>query len=114
MRDVKIQVLREAVHALSPELEDNSEVAVQEHFLTGKGQDWLEEVFRALGGKGRAPLLKKLKFDLKIGRNVFLYDDEVHFNRYRLETLRSRVYEEMTFEWIAAHKRLCRTYEKAA
>ena len=81
-------------------------------FLDSKGETWLGEQFDELGGKGSAPLLEKLKFDFKLGRNVICWDGELHFNRYRLSTFRSEMYSEWKFGFSESHKRLCRTFEK--
>ena len=53
-----------------------------------------------------------MKFDFKIGRHLILWDDELHFNRYRLTTFRSELYAEWTFPFAESYKRLCRTFEK--
>ncbi len=81
-------------------------------FLDQKGENWLEQAFSDLGGNGKLILLEKLKFDFKINRNLFLFDDELHFNRYRLSTLKSELYNEWSFPFAEVYKRLCRTYEK--
>ncbi len=73
------------------------ELEVNPKFLESKGKRWLKEIFEALGGVGAFPLLEKLKFDFKIGRYLILWDDELHFNRYRLSTLKSEMYIEWTF-----------------
>ncbi len=85
---------------------------VNPEFLDLKGKMWLKEIFDDLGGVGDLPLLEKLKFDFKLGRNLICWDDESHFNRYRLGTLRSEMYSEWTFSFSEAHRRLCRTFEK--
>ena len=83
-------------------------------YLDQKGKNWLSEILEDLGGNGSLPLLEKLKFDFKIGRFLILWDEEIHFNRYRLMTLRSSLYEEFNFSFSEGLKRLCRTYEKEA
>jgi hypothetical protein len=88
------------------------ELEANPKFLDDKGKSWLKEIFEDLGGKGTAPLLEKFRFDFKIGRHLILWDDELHFNRYRLVTFRSGMYSEWTFPFAEAHKRLCRTFEK--
>lgn len=88
------------------------ELVVNPSFLDQKGTNWLQESYSELGGMGKFGLLEKLKFEFKINRNVFLYDDELHFNRYRLTTLKSDLYAELSFPFAEVHKRLCRTYEK--
>jgi hypothetical protein len=89
-----------------------TELELNEKFLDAKGKAWLQELLEELGGKGRLPLLEKLKFDFKLGRNLICWDDELHFNRYRLNTFRSEMYSEWTFSFAEGHRRLCRTYEK--
>ena len=91
-----------------------AELEVVPKYLDSKGKDWLKEIFQDLNGNGGLPLLEKLKFDFKLGRHFILWDDEVHFQRYRLATLRSDLYSEMNFSFSESYKRLCRTYEKEA
>ena len=94
------------------EFERDFELDVNPKFLDKKGEDWLKEIYEDLGGQGNLPLLNKLKFDFKVNRCLFLYDDELHFNRYRLITFRSEFYSEMNLPFYEAQKRLCRAYEK--
>lgn len=94
------------------EYEWQFEMEVNSKFLDSKGKLWLKEIFGELGGVGSFPLLEKLKFDFKIGRHLILWDDELHFNRYRLSTLKSEMYSEWTFPFSESHKRLSRTFEK--
>jgi hypothetical protein len=88
------------------------ELDLNPKFLDVKGRTWLQDILEDLGGKGDLPLLEKLKFDFKIGRHLLVWDDELHFHRYRLTTFRSEMYSEWTFAFAEGHKRLCRTYEK--
>ncbi len=94
------------------DFEQNFELDINPGFLDKKGEKWLEEIYTGLGGMGKFPLLEKLRFDFKIQRNLFLYDDELHFNRYRLMSLKSDFYKDFNFAFAEAQKRLCRTYEK--
>ena len=94
------------------QIEEHCEVPIKSNFLQGKEKDLLEEVFRELGGLGAPVILDKLTFDFKINGFLFLLDDEVHFNRYRLSTLKTNIYSTFSFEWIEVYKRLCRTYER--
>lgn len=103
-----IQILREA----TVDLEEFFLIKVNNEFLKGKGEALLAEAFASLGGKGQPILLDNLKFDFKINRFLFLYDDEVHFNRYRLTTLKTDIYGVFSFYWSEAYKRQCRTFEK--
>lgn len=83
-------------------------------YLDAKGKSWLQEILVDLGGNGSLPLLEKLKFDFKIGRNFIQWDEELQFNRYRLISLKSELYSEFNFSFSEAYKRLCRSYEKEA
>lgn len=88
------------------------DVDLNPKFLDSKGKTWLTEIFEDLGGAGSFPLLEKLKLDFKVGRHLIIWDDELHFNRYRLGTFRSELYSEGTFPFSEGHKRLSRTFEK--
>lgn len=112
MHLLKVNHLYEILKTSDLELDFEFLLEVNPDFLKGKGEVLLHEVFDTLGGKGKLPLLERLKFDFKIQRFVFIYDDEVHFNRYRLSTLKSSIYELFSYSWVDAYKRLCRTYEK--
>ncbi|MFC3414742.1 DUF7255 family protein [Algoriphagus hitonicola] len=101
-------ILREELIAV----EENFTLEVNPDFLDEKGKNWLQEIFEELSGQGSFPQLEKVKFDLKINRTVVLFDFELNFNRYRLKTFRSGLYENFQFPFVESHKRLCRTYEK--
>lgn len=112
MHLLKVNRLHEILTSSDLQFDIEFLLEVNPDFLKGKGEILLHEVFKLLGGNGAYPLLERLKFDFKINRFVFVYDDEVHFNRYRLSTLKSDIYDSFTFSWSEAYKRLCRTYEK--
>ncbi len=88
------------------------ELEIEPSYLDVKGRAWLAEIYEDLGGSGSIPLLEKMKFDFKINRNLFVYDEELHFNRYRLITFRSDLYSELNYPFLETQKRLCRSYEK--
>ncbi len=88
------------------------ELEVIPKYLDEKGRNWLADIYDDLGGIGKLPMLEKLKIDFKINRNLFLYDEEIHFNRYRLITFKSDLYSELNFPFLETQKRLCRSYEK--
>lgn len=92
--------------------ETGFDLEVNSSFLDQKGKAWLQEIFEDLGGSVQLPLLEKLKFDFKIKRNLIVWDDELHFNRYRLTTLRSELYSDFNFQFTEGVKRVCRTFEK--
>jgi hypothetical protein len=101
-------ILRERGVDYEPEFE----LEVNPSFLDTKGKTWLTEIYEDLGGQGELPLLQKLKFDFKIKRNLIIWDDELHFNRYRLISLRSDLYSDFNFQFTEGVKRVCRTFEK--
>ncbi|RZS97431.1 DUF7255 family protein [Cecembia calidifontis] len=112
MHLLKVNHLFEILKTSELELDVEFLLEVNPDYIKGKGEVLLHEVFETLGGKGERPLLERLKFDFKIHRHVFIYDDEVHFNRYRLATLKTGIYDTFSFSWLDTYKRLCRTYEK--
>jgi hypothetical protein len=112
MHQIKIENLIQILSAELPDLETDFNLDINQKYLHGKGNELLTEVFESIGGTGVPPVLGKLKFDFKIKRQLFQYDDEVHFNRYRLNTLKTDVYNVFNFPWLDSYKRLCRTYEK--
>jgi hypothetical protein len=101
-------ILRENKAEYEPEFE----LEVNTSFLDLKGKFWLREIYEDLDGVGDFPLLEKLKFDFKINRNLIVWDDELHFNRYRLITFRSELYTDFTYQFSEGVKRVCRTFEK--
>ncbi|SNS45828.1 hypothetical protein SAMN06295967_11026 [Belliella buryatensis] len=113
MHKLKVQnlydILRDSEHFLEPEFL----LDVNPAYVAGKGEHLLQEVLYVLDGNAKKlPLLEHLKFDFKINRHVFIYDDQVHFNRYRLSTLKTDLYQLFNFPWVDGYKRLCRTFEK--
>lgn len=90
------------------------ELHIEFTYLDIKGKGWLSDLLVELGGVGSLPLFEKLTFDFKLGRHLIVWDEELHFNRYRGITLRSALYEEFQFPFVEGHKRLCRTFEKEA
>lgn len=112
MHRLKVENLYGILKDLDIQVDFSHQLDVNPKFLKGKGEILLEGVLTDLGGKGSLPVLEHLKFDFKVNRNLFIYDDEVHFNRYRLATIKSPVYELFSFPWAESYLRLCRTYEK--
>ena len=112
MHQIKVQHLLEILSSSELPVEIDFHLEVNSSYLKGKGENLLNSVFEGLGGKGNRPVLEQVKFDFKIDRYVFVYDDAVHFNRYRLSTLKSDLYDTFSFPWSDSYKRLCRTFEK--
>jgi hypothetical protein len=112
VRSLKVNNLIQILQEAGVDLEEFFLIEVNNEFLKGKGEALLAEVFVSLGGKGEPVLLNNLKFDFKINRFLFLYDDEVHFNRYRLKTFKTKMYDIFSFYFLEAYKRQCRTFER--
>jgi hypothetical protein len=112
MHQIKVQHLLSILQASDLPIDIEFNLEVNPSFLKGKGETLLKSVFEELDGKGNIPVLEHLKFDFKINRYLFIYDDAVHFNRYRLLTLKSELYSVFSFPWVDSYKRLCRTFEK--
>ena len=112
MHHLKVENLYRILKDSDIQVEFNQHLEVNLSYLRGKGESLLNGVLSDLEGTGKIPVLERLKFDFKVSRFVFIYDDEAHFNRYRLATLKSSIYEVFTFPWIDAYIRLSRTYEK--
>lgn len=112
MHPVKVKALLNALHVGEVSFEEDYTLPFHKKLLDQKAHHFLLEVYQSLEGKGDPVYLPQLKFDFKIDRFLFLYDAESHFNRYRLRTFSSEMYQAFTFSWLEAYKRLCRTYER--
>lgn len=112
MHSLKIQQLFLILKEAELYVEQPFELEVSKKYLKGKGTELLLEIFQELGGQGTGITLDRLKFDFKIERFVVLYDDDTHFNRYRLSTLKTELYTFFTFPWADSYKRQCRTHER--
>lgn len=112
MHHLKVENLYRILKDSDIQVEFSHHLEVNPSYLKGKGETLLNGVLSDLGGSGQVPVLERLKFDFKVNRHVFIYDDEVHFNRYRLASIKSAVYEVFSYPWADAYLRLCRTYEK--
>ncbi|MGY6742407.1 MAG: DUF7255 family protein [Cecembia sp.] len=112
MHSLKISQLNDILTASEQPVDNDFLLEVNHGYLKGKGELLIQELFDQLGGKGKPPLLDKLKFDFKINRFLFLYDNEVHFNRFRLSTLKTNIYTTFSFPWVESYKRLCRNFER--
>lgn len=112
MHHLKINNLLEALEDKGLNLEREFVFSPDKNVWDQKAYHLLGEVFDILGGVKSPVYLSKLKFDFKIDRFLFLYDGESHFNRYRLNTFKTELYEVFNFSWMDAYKRLCKTYER--
>jgi len=112
MHSIKIKALLNILHAGEVPFEESFMLPVNRKLLDAKAEQLLREAYEVLEGVGEPVYLPQLKFDFKIGRFLFFYDEESHFNRYRLKTFSTAIYQTFSFSWLDSYKRLCRTYER--
>ncbi|GGZ31996.1 hypothetical protein GCM10007049_26720 [Echinicola pacifica] len=112
MHHLKVANLVEILVANGIDVEEDYKLEVNPRLLDDRAKSLLGELYHQLGGEGEAKLLDRMKFDFKIHGFLFVYDDAVHFNRYRAGTFKTSMYEVFTYSWLASYKRLCRTYER--
>ncbi|NHE57507.1 DUF7255 family protein [Cyclobacterium plantarum] len=112
MYQQKVSQIIQSLDMLEVSCELDFKLPVNESLLTGKGEKLLLDAYGDLNGKGAMPTLKNLKIPIKVGKNVLLYDDSKHFNRYRLATLKSSLYQVFNFPWHAGYLRMCRAHER--
>ncbi len=112
MHHLKVNTLLDILREKEVSFEDEFIIEVNRKLLDQKARQLLTDTYKILEGKGDFVILDRLKFDFKIDRYLFLYDDAVHFNRYRLNTFKSEIYGTFHFPWVESYKRLCRTFER--
>lgn len=112
MHHLKVKALLNALETADVPVEEEFNFAVNPQLWDKRADDLLREVYEELGGIGDPVHLTRLKFDFKLDRFLFLYDGESHFNRYRLNTFKTDIYRQFTFNWVDVYKRLCRNYER--
>lgn len=112
MYQQKISQIIHALDSLEVDFELDYNVPVKHRLLEGKGRELLHEAYNELCGKGEIPTLRSLKIPVKVGKHLLLYDDPNHFNRYRLSTLKTSLYQVFNFSWHAGYLRMCRSHER--
>ncbi|WP_375582449.1 hypothetical protein [Cyclobacterium xiamenense] len=112
MHQLLVSRILQALDACDLPYEANVTLDVHFSRLRGKGEELLSSAYDELGGKADFPLLRQLRLPVKMGKHLLVYDDGNHFNRYRLLTLKSEVYQVFNFSWHAAYLRLCRSHER--
>lgn len=113
MHHIKVQSLLRALDFCDIRYELDYSLEVSSSLFDKKSREWLQSVYEHFGGKDKAIGLSALRFDFAIDRHLFLFDDAVHFNRYRLLTLKSELYQVFTYPWAVSYERLCRQQERA-
>ena len=69
------------------------------------------ETYHELGGKDIFPEVKFTVRLMEFGRFSVVFDEAIHFNRYRAKTLRSSHYENLTSFPLMKYRSYCRKYE---
>jgi hypothetical protein len=69
------------------------------------------ETYRALEGKDVFPETSFTVPFMEFGRFSVVFDDAIHFNRYRAKTLRSSFYENISSFPLMKYRSYCRKYE---
>ena len=69
------------------------------------------ETYKALDGKDASPETRFTVPLLEFGKFCVVFDEAIHFNRYRAKTLRSSFYENITSFPLMKYRSYCRKYE---
>lgn len=72
----------------------------------------VQRVYRALGGLAHFVVGIRRDWDLTVGGVAVEFDEEQHFNRYRLLTLASPIYRELKLFPLEAYQSYCRGHER--
>jgi hypothetical protein len=112
VHQIKVDYIIKTLQDHELEVYPDFKLEISPSILDSKTTEVLGELYRDLGGKSKPIILPKVKFDFKIGNYLFQYDNENHFNRYRLNTLKSDLYSLFTYPWRDSYLRLCRNYER--
>lgn len=71
----------------------------------------ITDMYRALGGKQDEVPLNIGKYDIECKDFIIEFDEENHFNRYRLKTLSSPIYEDWCNFTVTDYQQYCTKYE---
>ena len=71
----------------------------------------VERMYKELGGTQEEPRLKFGAWDISTPKFIMELDEENHFNRYRLQTLNSAIYQEMKGFSKDRYQQYCIKYE---
>jgi len=71
----------------------------------------VERMYKELGGTQEEPPLKFGAWDISTPKFIMELDEENHFNRYRLQTLNSNIYQSIKGFPLEAYKQYCKQYE---
>lgn len=112
MKQSRLNYLQETLSELDFQVSEGQKLHLTEARLRKAG--YYEDVaalYRKLDGRGAVPVLE-VNCDLMVGEQPVFLDTDLHFNRYRLITLRASFYAEQNLFSQEKYRRFCRMYEK--
>ncbi|HSJ67127.1 MAG TPA: hypothetical protein VK921_05620 [Anditalea sp.] len=112
MHQSKINTLIELLADQELDLTPSFSIEINPAILDDTAANLMQDIYTLVGGIKEPITLNKVKFDFKIDNFLFIYDNENHFNRYRISSLKSDLYNTFNFSWKDSYMRLCRTYER--
>ncbi len=71
----------------------------------------VKSMYKELGGTQEDPPLTFGPWDISTPEFIIELDEENHFNRYRLQTLNSNIYQSIKGFPLEAYKQFCKQYE---
>lgn len=74
-------------------------------------EEIVNHVYRALGGQKKRARIAPGAWDIAADGMAIELDEERHFNRYRLESLRSSIYRRLSGFGVTLYRDYCRRYE---
>jgi hypothetical protein len=85
----------------------------REDILASRYLHLVVDMYRRLGGVLEDFQLNLRSWDMNIGNVAVELDEQLHFNRFRLETLKSEVYAELPQFPLGAYQGFCARHEQA-
>jgi hypothetical protein len=80
--------------------------------FTSKYSKDIIEIYKELGGLMDEPPTKFGPWDVSSSKFIIELDEERHFNRYRVLTLKSNLYNGETHFMVSSYKQFCKLYER--
>ena len=109
----KKKFLKDILNDAGFNLEDPLAVPFSTRNIPEKYNEQITLVYRnELDGKTNETPQPDLQFDIVFDNYLVELDDQLHFNRYRFRTLKSKFYEDLNGFPLEKYKRFCRTYER--
>jgi hypothetical protein len=107
----KEEIFKDLVHKKGRMRHKPHKKPSKKEFDKSKIADDIFKIYKKLGGVLDEFPSRFRGWDVEIRNHVIMLDDERHFNRYRLETFESNLYEKIKFP-LDDYKNYCKTYEE--